>query len=371
MLKAMSFLLILSLILTFLISCMESSTGISQDQAVNVSGIWRGDYFTATKTDSGTFIVEIIQNEDILSGELVLKSSIRKESNHFFIKGTVSRNELIIELNKDKIPYQYEFMLHANLIDSLQFSGDFFYSPDNLNAIISCEKLKKGRSEVIDSVEVTNATVISMAFDGNYVWLSTANNDYLELNTTPNIVDTVVVYYETDKHWTSSTLTSDGTFLWGHLPLSVSNRTESHILKFNKEGAIVENYRIPHLTGGLAFDGNFLWSLNQSENRIHRFDDSGNLYENFYINLPDVIHLEYGSGDFWSLGWFFKKLFKIDKTGKAIAVYDLPEDSEFFDQGGIAFDGTYFWYARNYSPIPISRSRIYRLSLIKENSSPF
>jgi len=364
MLKAMSCLLILSLILTFLINCMESSTGISQDQAVNVSGIWRGDYFTATKSDSGTFIIEIIQNEDILSGELVFKSSIRKEPPYLFIKGTVSKDEISMELDNDKIPYQYEFMLHAKLIDSLQFAGDFFYSLDSMNAMISCEKLKKGSSEVVDLFNLPNATVRSMAFDGDNIWLSTVINDYIKLSTTPiMVVDTITVYYENNQHWTSAALTSDGTFLWGHLPLSVSNRTESHILKFNKESAIVENYRIPYLTSGLAFYGNFLWSLNQSESRIYRFDDSGNLYENFSINLPDVSYLEYGGGYFWSLGWFFKKLFKIDKTGKAIAVYDLPEDLEFFDQGGIAFDGTYFWYARNYSPIPISRSTIYRMSL--------
>jgi hypothetical protein len=103
--------------------------------------------------------------------------------------------------------------------------------------------------------------------------------------------------------------------------------------------------------------------LNGSESKLHQFDDSGNLHENFHINLPDVTHLEYGAGYFWSLGWFFQKLFKMDKAGKAIAVYDLPEDADSFTPGGIAFDGTYFWYARNYDTWVGRSTVIYRILL--------
>jgi hypothetical protein len=363
MLKAVSLVLFLFSTLAFVTNCSKNSTGTNQDLTSNISGTWRGDYFTAAKNDSGTFIVEITRHGEGFSGEAVLKSSIRNEPHYLFIKGTVSKDEISIELNKDEIPYQITFMLQAVLIDSQHFAGDFFYSPENLNAVIRCEKLKKGSCEIIDLFEVPNTTVISMAFDGSNIWLSTVFNDYIKLSTASiMVIDTVVVYDEKNQHWTSDALTSDRIFLWGHLPLVVSNRVESRIIKFNKAGAIVNIFQIPHRTSGLAFDGNLLWTLNESESKLYQFDDSGNIYKNLYINLPDVIQLEYGQNHFWSLGWFFKKLFKIDKTGKVMAVYDLPEGPEYFSQAGIAFDGTYFWYARNYDP-PISHSTIYRLLL--------
>lgn len=107
--KAVSILLILFLILDFLANCDKNSTGTDQPLASNISGIWRGDYFAVSKSDGGTFIVEIIQNGNSFSGEAVLRSSIRNERLHLFIKGTVSKDELSVELNNDKIPYQYEF----------------------------------------------------------------------------------------------------------------------------------------------------------------------------------------------------------------------------------------------------------------------
>jgi len=361
-----SFLLIAAIL--FLTSCKDDSTGNFQTLALDFTGVWQGGYTDTVRNDSGTFVVEISQNKDAVRGELVMKSFTSNKTADLFIKGTVSGTHLAVSLDSASIPYRFEFILQASLTDSQHLSGNFRYFADSLNAVFRIRKLHKGNITVIDSIDI-KPSVRSITCSAGQLWVSTLDN-YFILTTQPAIVDSLIVLIDigsvTDLRWTSGTLASNGTVLWGDLPSSISNGPDfSHILKFSKQGVVLKTFDIPHRTNGLAFDGRNLWSLNVFQNTADCFDTTGVFTGRIPIRVPDAIHLEHTPDScFWCLGWYLKELYKVGIDGNIRSVYDLPKGILNYYPVGIAFDGTHFWYSRENSTVAGYGSIIYKLLVV-------
>jgi hypothetical protein len=219
---------------------------------------------------------------------------------------------------------------------------------------------------IVDSVFLHDY-VISIGYAGDRLWISTIEH-FLTAHTLPGSMDTTDVTISigdvNDLHWTSSTLASNGSLLWGDLPASINQGASySHILTFDTGGTVRRSMDIPCRTSGLAHDGSSLWTLCNEPHMLYRLDASGAFSDSITIPIPDATHLEYAEASFWTLGWYLKKLYRIGNDGIILAVYDLPRELLNLAPLGIAYDGTDFWYARE---LPVSAGRasmLYRLHL--------
>jgi hypothetical protein len=186
--------------------------------------------------------------------------------------------------------------------------------------------------------------------------------DHFLMDTSCVFDDTVAVLFEGGLHWTSDALTSDSTSLWGQFPVSVSGpgglRNESDIIEFGKEGSVLGRFRVGHRVTGLSWDGENLWSLSTSSDAFRRLDPQGNMIDSVSVGIPDLVDIEFDGEDFWAIGWFMKRLYRIDGSGEVTAVFHLPGEHEPIFPAGLTLVGARFWYGFNTSYLD---SRVYRL----------
>jgi hypothetical protein len=299
-----------------------------------------------------------------VTGEIVMRSHVHDDPyHHLYLKGTISGNDLRLGLDKDRIPYPFDFTLLGIIKPNPGLSGTISFPLLGLTADIECSTLDVGDLMVAGSFNL-DTTALGLAFDGDRLWVSTATDDYMRMNLSGSVLDTVVVLYLNQYHWTSDALTSDGEHLWGHLPVTVQDqggrRNESDIHRFTKDGVITRTFRLGHRTSGLASDGAYLWSVPLASDAFYRFDSTGTIVDTVDVQLPDLVDLDYDGTHFWAIGWFTQQLYQINRTGQTVRVYDLPDKDNLNFPLGIVFDGTHFWYSFSTSD---RESRIYKLSI--------
>lgn len=356
------FLLLVTLAVTIQSGCDEDSGRLVPVEPFEIVSL--GSFVSDDQSNRGVILLEIEYDGTETTGEAVIRSRNRdKPYVHVYLKGTYEGSDIQLSLDKDMIPYQYELTIQATIESGAVLTGIFFHSLDSLEADFQSVILETGAATV-DSLVDLEVTTLGLAFDGEDIWVSTSTSDYFRMNLDGSIEDTIVVLMRGDAHWTSDALTSDGTVLWGHYPVTINDggeiRNESDIEEFTKDGVITRSFRIPHRTTGLAVDGDDLWSLTIDSDSLHRFDSLGTILESIEIQLPDLVDIEYEDGFFWSIGWFMKRLYKIDRNGGVLSVYHLPGEAGIVFPSGIVFDGEHFWYSFNTTYLD---SRIYILNV--------
>jgi len=323
-----------------------------------------GTYADDGQGDWGVIMLDIDSEDETLTGEAVIRSRAHDDPFlHVYLKGSMDGEDMELDLDTDKVPYQYELTILATKGPGDDLAGAISYPAGGLEAEFEASVLEQADAQVQDFVDLDISSK-GLAFDGEDIWVSTITSDYVIMNLEGVFEDTVVVLLWEEAHWTSDALTSDGTHLWGHLPVTVGGGgvalNQSEIKEFTKEGMVVDSFRIPHRTTGLASDGEFLWSLKAESDSLFRFDGEGAIQEGIELPLPDLVDIDYDGAHFWGIGWFMKRLYKIDGAGEVLRVYHLPCEGGNVFPSGIVFDGEHFWYGVNTVYLD---SRVYKVAV--------
>ncbi|GEM_PF-1000920 len=336
------------------------------DPAESSKEILLGSYEKGDQSDGGVVMLDLEYSGSSVTGRAIIRSRLNEYPYLIVhLKGSRQGEAVQLGLDTERIPYQYELTIQATRDLAGDLAGTFFYSIDSLSADFECAVLDEDAAAVDTFVDM-NVSVLGLAFDDDNIWISTVSADHILMNTDCSFEDTVTVLMWQGAHWTSDALTWNGTHLWGHLPVTISDggetRNESEIEKFTREGVITDSFGIPFRTGGLAYDGADLWSLSTGSDSLFRFDTLGTILEGIEIGLPDLVDIEYEDGFFWGIGWFMKRLYKIDPSGEVVRVYHLPGETGIIFPSGIVYDGEHFWYSFNTTYLD---ARIYKITVVQ------
>lgn len=348
-------------------SCRTSDDEFFPPAITNFQGFWQGTYVAAGPVRSGTLVLDLYQHGSTVLGDLVFRDDADFHASYALkVIGSVTGNELSLELDRSRYPYPYTLSLLLHRTDSTLAAGNMMFVLYSLNANVSLRNIRLGTTTVTDSVTIQDH-VRSIAVSNHTLWISTSEQ-FLAADSLHGPMDTTNVTISIgtigDLIWTSSTLASAGTTVWGDLPASISNGPNySHILSIDPDGNLTGTFDIRSRTSGLAYDGTALWAYCYEPNNIYRIETGGTFTDSVTVPVPDAIHLEYADGSFWTLGWYTKKLYKIGTDGTLQSVYDLPEDVLVLFPLGIAYDGPGFYYARELPMSMGARSIIYKLTI--------
>ena len=242
-------------------------------------------------------------------------------------------------------------------------TGSFYYSTYDMTGDVDCAGLEWAEAGADDVIDV-NAVILGLAYDSENVWMSTSGMDHILMDSTSALVDTVVVFLEGEARWTSDALTSDGTVMYGAYPVTVAgpegSSNESDIVEFEKDGDVLRRFRIGHRTSGLAWSGEDLWSLPIGSDSLYMLDLDGTVLDAVHAGVPDLVDIEFDGEYFWAIGWFMRRLYKLDSFGGVLMVYYLPFEYGYVYPTALVSDGSHLWYSFNTSYLG---SRIYKLSV--------
>jgi hypothetical protein len=144
-------------------------------------------------------------------------------------------------------------------------------------------------------------------------------------------------------------LAFDGSNLW------YSDQSENKIYKIDNSGNIIFSFNSPGPSPtGLTFDGTYLWNTNDSNFRIYKLDTTGNVLGSFRSAGSDSTGLTFDGIYLWNAGFFSERgrIHKMNTYGFHICTFYTPDSSP----EGLAFDGTYLWNIDVYS------NKIYQLN---------
>lgn len=326
--------------------------------------IWLGSYSSSGDDDSGAIMIDINRTGRTATAELVIRSHEQETPyNHLYLKGSAIGDHMNLRLDTDRTGSGFTFDLQLRMGPGGTMTGSFYFSTYDMTADIDCielESAEAGADTLIDVSEVT----LGLAYDSEYVWISTSSRDHFLMDSTAAFVDTVVVFLVGDARWASDALTSDGSLLYGGYPVTVTGperaRNESDIVEFERNGNVIRRFRVGHRTSGLAWSGTGLWSLPIESDSLYSLNLEGTILDAVPVGVPDLVDIEFDGTDFWAIGWFMKRLYRIDSSGEVLTVYRLPGEYGYIFPTALAFDGSHFWYSFNTSYLD---SRIYRLNV--------
>ena len=326
--------------------------------------VWLGSYSSTGDDDSGAFMIDIYRIGREARAELVIRSHENDTPyNHLYMKGRASGDRVELRLDTDWIDYGFTFDVELTIGSGGTMTGTFYFSTYDMTGDIACVELEQAEAAVDTSIDV-NAVALGTAFDGDHVWISTSGRDHFLMDSTTAVVDTVAVFLVGEFRWTSDALTSGGSLMYGGYAVTVAgpegSRNESDIVEFERDGDVIRRFRTGHRTSGLAWSGTDLWSLPIESDSLYRVDLDGAVLEAVPAGVPDLVDIEFDGEYFWAIGWFMRRMYKIDSFGETVAVYHIPGEQGYVFPTALTFDGSHFWYSFNTSYLD---SRMYRLSV--------
>ena len=309
----------------------------------------------------GALSLDIVTEGNEFTGALVItRVPDLSAPEYLFVRGTID-DSLHLELDTDRIAYQYMFTLDAEVDSSLDLSGSISYPVAGLFTSFTAHPIVKRSVNVQLSYELSTY-VRSMVWDGSSLWLSTLSDEFLRFNEAGEFQDQVIVYYSEGIRWTSGALTYDGTYLLGFLPTTIigpgGTINASAMYEFDENG-IHRRYELPHRTAGLAYDGALYWSLDSQARQLVQFDASGAVKDSIEIDVPDPHHLEFDGQYFWTMSWYTMRLYQVAPDGHAVAMFDVPVSNPGQVPTASAVQGAAIWYSE---VVGLEHSRIYKLS---------
>ncbi len=334
----------------FLSSCDSDSTSPEQEYET-IRYFWQGAYTSSDESDNGSLVIDALCTGTDVTATFVFQSYTTRDLwGKMYMKGRLIGDELSLSLDMDRVEYLYESSLVATLGQESELNGTFSY-PD-LVADIDCV-YHTVDSLAIEYSKYVSGDIYAITSHQDEIWMSyegTYTNGYLRMDEDGNITDTTVVLSDTGALFIGKRLTSDGALVWGYLPAAVtdihSGTTHGiQLIGFDEEGTISNDFFVPIKATGLASTPSESWLVQSHTSAMLRYDDSGAILDSIPVLVPDLSSLDYDGTHFWSLGWFLRRLYKIDKSGDVVAVFDIPEGPWQYMLAGLLFDGTYIWYA--------------------------
>ena len=311
----------------------------------------------------GALSLDIVTEGNKFTGDLVITRVPELDAQpRLFVRGTID-DSLHLELDTDRIAYQYTFNLDAAVDSSDSLSGSISYPVAGLFTSFIAHPIDKRSVNVSLSYDLSTY-VRSMVWDGSSLWLSTLSDEFLRFNDAGVFQDQVIVYYpgSQDIRWTSGALTYDGTYLLGFLPTTILGPggaiSASALFEFDETG-VHRRYELPHTTAGLAYDGALYWSLDSEARQLFQFDATGAVKDSIEIDVPDPHHLEFDGQYFWTMSWYTMRLYKVSPEGHVVAMFDVPVSTPGQIPTAIAVQGATIWYSE---VVGLEHSTIYKLS---------
>jgi hypothetical protein len=320
---------------------------------VDFSGVWLG---------SATLLGQVLL--EVGDSDAVVMRRPGASPFYFPVGVTTEGNALTAEALFDA-PTTYRF--EGTLTGSEQLSGTFTLRlggtfPLELN------RIPAGQMTAHLLLALDPSGVLALAFDRENLWLSTTEN-YLVVTPNGTVEDTVDVFYTQDAHWTSPILTFGHDLLWGTIAYGTSSGTRSRVLPFNRTGIVFDQaFVLPHISSGLAHDGEHLWSLEHDSGKIFEVTEAGAVIDSLDLHHPDLYELAFDGAHFWSVGWYVPRLYEFDRTGALLAAYVLPDDQGVaWWPAGLAADSSGLFYGRG---LPGAISEIYRFTVTRSGRPP-
>ena len=319
--------------------------------AIPIQHAWIGSYTGVS--GQGDVVLDVTQTGSAVSGEIVFGPFGPLGETHLWVTGTMSSDSMFLARDSSHPFPPADFSLRARAVAGGGLSGKLTIASAGLDADLSCRVLER-REIATDVAHDVHLDVLAIAYDGNRLWLSTGRGYYFLMDPGGTIVDTVAIYHEPAALWTSTVLMFNGALLWGVYPITImgsggSSTNVADLLAFNENGRAPDSLRIDHRPAGLAYDGAHTWSLRDNPAALVRLDGAGAVADSLHLGIPDAYLLAFDGAHFWTVGWYLRRLYKVDLRGHVEAFCDLPHRVPWDFAVGLTAEGPYIWYGEDAS----------------------
>lgn len=123
-----------------------------------------------------------------------------------------------------------------------------------------------------------------------------------------------------------------------HLP-GTENDTFLYIYPDDDTRKIVDSWHPFDFPTGIAWDGQYLWIVNQSGKTISEFDTSLRFIDSFPCPATSPYGLAFDGGYLWLMEYLKPLVYQLDVSGKVIKSIPAPREHCM----GLAWDGNYLW----------------------------
>lgn len=219
------------------------------------------------------------------------------------------------------------FLLSIALITNLSYAQT---SSNSTDAII------------VHAIPSPTSSTHDIAFDGENIWQVSSKNIIYKISPSDGSV-LKRLSIDTDL---STGLTFDGTSLW------VSDRTNQLLVQIDTlDGEILQQLQLNNDGAtGLAWDGSNIWHNNDDQSdsgdtTFHISSQSGDILDFFIPEGAQPGGLAFDGQFLWSTDRLSDQIYKIDpSTFSAVDSIEAPGGQY---PNGLAFDGQYLWVANN------------------------
>jgi hypothetical protein len=296
---------------------------------VDITGIWAGRWAGDTDTDHGNLLIELLQDESELNGEIFFREDLPSLANSGIdLEGTVFGNEISFRLTAGS-----EYSFHG-VVDGDKISGEIEYGAAwNVTLIPSSELY------IIDSFDCPGRIPTYIAVDSQKIWVFDDYDDnIIQVSKQTGIEEKKLFSLGPGEEGVHSHgITSDGKYIF-----SSYHKKISKILINNPDELQVIN--TPDFNSSrLCFDGEYFRVLGFTHIYIYKLSDDGTLLSKFE-NHGLGSGIDYDGTNIWILQSFPEILIKYDDNGEILEAYKLPKSLDnFYNYHDLAYDGQNFW----------------------------
>ncbi|MGH7682174.1 MAG: hypothetical protein ACRENN_09340, partial [Candidatus Eiseniibacteriota bacterium] len=251
---------------------------------------WIGSY--ASGSGSSDVVMDLDQTGTSLRGELAYGPTTLA---WFHVTGEIHSDSMFLTNDPAYGPVS-DFSLRVQIHQDDSLSGTMRSVPGGLDADVACRPLPRLSVDTDVSHDVP-FTVISAAYDDTLMWLGTVGDNYVRIEPTGAVVDTVAVDHAPSAHWVSDVLMFDGTVMWGVYPIALNGpggvTNVADLLGFNASGRTADSMYVAFRPAGLATDGSRFWSLHGEPPGLVSFDRRGAVTDSLHLEAPDASQLAF------------------------------------------------------------------------------
>ena len=315
---------------------------------VDITGIWAGRWQGDTDTDHGNILLEVLQDESELDGEIFFREDLPSLKNSGTdLEGTVFGNEISFRMTGGS-----EYSFHG-VVDGNGISGEIEYGAAwNVTLIPSSEM------HIIDSFDCPGSIPRYIAVDSQKIWVHDVyDRNIIQVSKHTGIEEKKLFTLEPgDDSFHSHGIASDGTYLY-----SSYHREITKILINNPD--ILEVINIPDINPSkLCFDGEFFRVIDFISIHIHILSKTGTLLST-KENHGLASSIAFDGTNIWILQFSPEILIKYGDDGELLEAYKLPHSLDnYYTYNDLAYDGQNFWVlVSHYSPDLPLKYYIYKL----------
>ncbi len=315
---------------------------------VDITGIWAGRWEGDTESDHGNLLLELLQDESKLNGEIFFREDLPSLANSGIgLNGTVFGNEITFRMTAGT-----EYSFHG-IVDANRISGEIEYGAAwNVTPVPSSEM------HIIDSFDCPGRIPTYIAVDSHKIWVFDEYGDnIIQVSKQTGIEEKELFNKEPwDDSFHSRGITSDGMYIY-----SSYLRKISKVLISNPEN--IEVINTPDFNSSrLCFDGEYFWVLGFTSIYIYKLTDDGTLLSKFE-NHGLGHGIAFDGTHIWILQSSPKILVKYGDDGELLEAYKLPKSlNNFYSYRDLAYDGQNFWVlVSHFSPDLPNKEYLYKL----------